>query len=60
MPSVTPINPFRCRMWEFHDRLEAHISEKSCRDEIASFATHGQFVAVLGRPCREILITISS
>jgi hypothetical protein len=23
------MNPFRCRMWEFHDRLEAHINEKT-------------------------------
>jgi len=52
MPSITPINPFRCRMWEFHDRLEAHISEHTCRAEIASFTAHGQFVAVLGRPLR--------
>jgi ParB family transcriptional regulator, chromosome partitioning protein len=49
MPSITMMNPFRCRMWEFHDRLEAHISEATCRSEIASFSTHGQFVAALGR-----------
>lgn len=49
MPSITMMNPFRCRMWEFHDRLEAHISEATCRAEIASFTAHGQFVAVLGR-----------
>jgi ParB family chromosome partitioning protein len=36
-------------MWEFHDRLETHISEVTCRAEIASFGAHGQFVAVLGR-----------
>jgi ParB family chromosome partitioning protein len=36
-------------MWEFHDRLEAHISERTCRAEIASFSRHGQFVPVLGR-----------
>jgi ParB family chromosome partitioning protein len=43
------MNPFRCRMWEFHDRLDAHISEATCRAEIASFGAHGQYVAVLGR-----------
>jgi ParB family transcriptional regulator, chromosome partitioning protein len=52
MPATTPMNPFRCRMWEFHDRIEAHISEQTCRAEIASFTAHGQFVAVLGRPLR--------
>jgi ParB family chromosome partitioning protein len=49
MPSFVAMNPFRCRMWQFHDRLEAHISEQSCRDEIESFSRHGQFVPVLGR-----------
>ena len=49
MPSFVAMNPFRCRMWEFHDRLEAHISEQTCRDEIESFSRHGQFVPVLGR-----------
>ncbi|MGO8855486.1 MAG: ParB/RepB/Spo0J family partition protein [Steroidobacteraceae bacterium] len=49
MPSITMMNPFRCRMWEFHDRLEAHISETTCRAEIASFGAHGQFVPALGR-----------
>ena len=49
MPSFVAMNPFRCRMWEFHDRLEAHISEQTCRNEIESFSRHGQFVPVLGR-----------
>jgi len=39
-------------MWEFHDRLEPHISEQTCRAEIDSFTAHGQIVAVLGRPLR--------
>ena len=50
MPSVSMMNPFRCRMWEFHDRLEPYINEHTCRAEIDSFTAHGQFVAVLGRP----------
>jgi hypothetical protein len=49
MPSIIAMNPFRCRMWEFHDRLETHINERTCRAEIASFSKHGQIVAVLGR-----------
>lgn len=52
MPSITPMNPFRCRMWEFHDRLESHINEQTCRAEIVSFNAHGQHVPVLGRPLR--------
>jgi hypothetical protein len=50
MPTTMMMNPFRCRMWDLHDRLEAYISEASCRGEIASFSTHGQIVAVLARP----------
>src|SRR5258708_33550878 len=49
MPSFVAMNPFRCRMWEFHDRLEGYISEQTCRDEIESFSRHGQFVPALGR-----------
>jgi ParB family transcriptional regulator, chromosome partitioning protein len=49
MPSFVAMNPFRCRMWALHDRLEAYISERTCRDEIESFSRHGQFVPVLGR-----------
>lgn len=52
MASIIAMNPFRCRMWEFHDRLEAHISEETCRAEIASFSKQGQLVPVLGRPLR--------
>jgi len=52
MSTTTEINPFRCRMWEFHDRLEPHINERTCRAEIASFSKHGQLVPVLGRPLR--------
>ncbi len=52
MPSLIAMNPFRCRMWELHDRMDAHLSEESCRDEIESFAKHGQFVPALGRSLR--------
>ncbi len=42
-------NPFRCRMWEHHDRLEGEISEKSCVAEIQSISTHGQIIPALAR-----------
>lgn len=44
------LDPFRCRMWEYHDRLGETINEESCAGEIASFSAHGQQVSVLGRP----------
>jgi ParB family transcriptional regulator, chromosome partitioning protein len=46
-------NPFRCRMWELHDRLEGHISEDSCRIEIESIASHGQLIPALARPVKD-------
>lgn len=50
MQQMSTVNPFRCRMWKWHDRLEHHISEETCREEIESFARHGQLVPVRGRP----------
>jgi ParB family transcriptional regulator, chromosome partitioning protein len=46
------INPFQCRMWSGHDRLEEHINEATCRDEIASFQSRGQQLPVLARALR--------
>jgi ParB family chromosome partitioning protein len=39
-------------MWDWHNRLEQHICEGSCRAEIESIARHGQLLPVLGRPLR--------
>jgi ParB family chromosome partitioning protein len=36
-------------MWELHDRFDAHITERTCRQLIESFVAHGQLVPVLGR-----------
>jgi ParB family transcriptional regulator, chromosome partitioning protein len=47
--TIISVSPFRCRMWSLHDRAEDHITEESCREEIASFSRHGQLVAALGR-----------
>ena len=52
MSVIKSVNPFRCRMWELHDRIEHYVTEDSCRAEIESFSKHGQFVPVLGRPLR--------
>jgi ParB/RepB/Spo0J family partition protein len=49
MQGPCSFSPFRCRMWEFHDRLEETITEVSCRAEIASFLSNGQQTPVLGR-----------
>jgi ParB family chromosome partitioning protein len=43
------VDPFRCRVWHLHDRLEEHINEETCSAEIRSFMEHGQLVPVLGR-----------
>jgi ParB family chromosome partitioning protein len=49
MNTVIAVSPFRCRMWDMHDRLESHITEATCRSEIQSCAKHGQLVPVMGR-----------
>jgi ParB family chromosome partitioning protein len=49
MDLVVSADPFRCRVWDLHDRLEEHISEENCAEEIESFKVHGQRVRVVGR-----------
>jgi ParB family transcriptional regulator, chromosome partitioning protein len=49
---IVSVNPFRCRMWALHDRLEEQITEESCRAEIESILRHGQLVPALGRRLR--------
>jgi len=46
---VVAADPFRCRLWEMHDRLEDHICHESCKEEIASFMKHGQLLPALAR-----------
>jgi ParB family transcriptional regulator, chromosome partitioning protein len=53
MKSVVTANPFRCRMWSHHDRLEGYVTEWTCSTEIESFGRHGQLVPALGRPLRD-------
>jgi ParB family transcriptional regulator, chromosome partitioning protein len=49
MHQVIPVNPFKCRVWQLHDRLEHEITEETCRAEMESFREHGQLVPALGR-----------
>lgn len=49
MTEIVSVNPFRCRMWNMHDRMECNVSEENCRAEIDSFLRHGQLVPALGR-----------
>lgn len=51
MPTIA-VNPIRCRVWNLHARLDEHVTEDSCKEEIASFERHGQLVPVLGRTLR--------
>jgi ParB family chromosome partitioning protein len=48
--SVVSVNPFRCKIWSMHDRMDDFLTEQSCAAEIESFTTHGQLVPALGRP----------
>jgi ParB family chromosome partitioning protein len=52
MSQIASANPFRCRLWDLHDRLDNLVTEDTCRDEIASFAKHGQLIPALGRRLR--------
>jgi ParB family chromosome partitioning protein len=53
MESCVLVDPFRCRVWSLHDRLEESLTEDSCKDEIESFQVHGQRAGALGRPVRD-------
>lgn len=53
MSSIVTVNPFRCRVWDLHVRLEGEINEHTCRAEIESFARNGQLMPALGRPVRD-------
>jgi len=46
---VRLINPFKCRMWDMHDRLGESVDVKSCALLIESLQKHGQKLPVLGR-----------
>jgi ParB family chromosome partitioning protein len=52
MRNIIAVSPFRVRMWSLHDRCDQHVSENTCKAEIASFEKHGQLVPALGRVLR--------
>lgn len=49
MRSIISVDPFKCRVWNLHDRLASEINERTCKAEIESFSAHGQVIPVLGR-----------
>ncbi len=46
---VVEVNPFRCRVWHLHERMEEYVSEKTCEAEIRSFEERGQLIPAIGR-----------
>jgi ParB family transcriptional regulator, chromosome partitioning protein len=46
---IVAISPFKCKLWDLHDRLDSTVSEETCKAEIESFRRHGQIVPALGR-----------
>lgn len=52
MGEIVAVNPFRCRMWSEHGRLQELLNEGNCKAEIDSFELHGQLIPALGRRVR--------
>jgi ParB family chromosome partitioning protein len=49
LPNIQLVSPFKCRMWDMHDRLGEEVSVRSCGSLIESLRKHGQKQPVLGR-----------
>ncbi len=49
LKQLVSMDPFQCRMWAHHERLEDYVTEETCREEIDSHSKHGQLIPVLGR-----------
>jgi ParB family chromosome partitioning protein len=47
---IVAVDPFKCRVWNLHDRGANAFDADSCREEIESIRRHGQLIPVLGRP----------
>jgi len=47
--ALVTADPFRCRTWMLNERIEADVTEASCRAEIDSVARDGQLVPVIAR-----------
>lgn len=52
--AVSFMDPWRCRMWEMHDRASELLTADVCRDVIRSFKEHGQILPALGRRARNV------
>jgi len=52
--TVAHVDPWRCRMWEMHDRAAELLTADACRDVIRSFKEHGQALPALGRQAKNI------
>lgn len=46
---VVSVNPFKCRMWAYHDRIDAQVTEETCKGEIDSFLRCGQLISAYER-----------
>jgi ParB family chromosome partitioning protein len=49
MRAIISADPFKCRVWNLHDRFASEVNEHTCKSEIESISAHGQVVPVLGR-----------
>jgi ParB family chromosome partitioning protein len=49
MKNIIEADPFRCRMWDLHDRIDARAAESTCKQMLDSILSHGQLVPALGR-----------
>lgn len=47
--AIELVDPARCTLWQFHERFSDELTNRSCRDLIASMQRHGQRHPVLGR-----------
>ncbi len=46
---LVSIDPFKCRMWDMHDRMGEEVDPRACAALIDSIEKHGQKQPVLGR-----------
>jgi ParB family chromosome partitioning protein len=46
---IEQVEPARCTLWLFHERLGDELNDRSCKELIASMQHHGQRHPVLGR-----------
>jgi ParB/RepB/Spo0J family partition protein len=53
LATIVSVNPFRCRLWAGHERMEEGITERSCEAELNSIATQGQLTPVIARPATD-------